>query len=742
MDPDPQSARPDDPTGPTLTGTGPAWPPLPEPVPPPPPWINGRAFPAVWRELLAFSRGGLLAAAKQFPQMRPGRPWPHRPDPDTDADIEQAIAAKLHLALRALPLLAETEVVLIEPPLADLIPDWEEDEAEARYAATGRLRHSPLFLDFEGADGLPASWHAETWPLPLHLRGALCWHAEGMLCVMPFGSVGGVHPWGGSDYHAWARWLFLQKEPEQWPMPGPGDFLTRADGEVLSWVDAEQDSICAHHGALAYNLCRRTLRVLQLLENVGGELVEPRLERALRRRAAREGQRIARVPGRFPTVAADQPLEAAVIAAQDAARCVVPKTHARLEQAHALWHEALDAYHDHEQFVTKLNALIQALRTVTWVLQKEFSNSDEFKSWYRPWQDMLKADRRLKWALEVRTQVEHQGDLETSSVAEVRVMAGGWSTPVAELEVDPTADAAEIVRRLQLTGLPEPVRKDGVVEVERRWILPELPGEEVLEVLAHCWGALARVVAAGHQARGQTMEDCAFSAEPTCGAEPLLLHPTARWPCMAASREAPTRRRNLATGIPYELEVRTLQRPPPFDEQLARERYRIDEWQAPPAEEDLVTRGTAFHQFGRRVLVADRYHLPIAWLLREGAPVAQTAMHPEDQRDKAMMMHRLAVDADRMGADELIFTTEVWEAPLVGPDDPRFALRPGDRDDRREALATYAIARSRPCHSWRSGFRRDPDGAILLEQAEHHVGEPRRFLRPLLAVWSEWPDES
>jgi hypothetical protein len=742
MDRDPQSARPDDPTGPTLTGTGPAWPTLPEPLPPGMAWINGRAFPAVWRELLAFSRGGLLAVAKDFPQMRPGRPWQHRPDPDTDADIEQAIAAKLHLALRALPLLAEAEVVLIEPPLADLIPDWEEDEAEARYAATGQLSHSPLFLDFESADGLPAAWHAETWPLPLHLRGSLCWQAEEMLCVVPFGSVGGVHPWGGSDYHAWARWLFLQEELEQWPMPGPGDFLARATGEVLSWVDAEQDSVCAHQGALAYNLCSRTLRVLQLLENLGGELVEPRLERPLRRRAVREGQRIARVPARFPTVAADQPPEAAVAAAQDAAPCVVPKTHARLEQAHALWHEALAAYHDPELFVTKLNALIQALRTVTWVLQKEFGNSDEFKSWYTPWQGVLKADMRLSWALEVRNQVEHQGDLETSSVAHVRVIAGGWSAPVAELDVDPTADAAEIVRRVQLIGLPEPVRKDGVVEVERRWTLPELPGDEVLEVLAHCWGVLARVVAAGHQARGQTMDDCAFSAEPACGAEPLPPHPSGRWPCMVASREARTGRRNLATGVPYELEVSTLQRPPPFDERRARERYRMDEWQAAPAEEDLAARGAAFHQFGRHVLVADRYHLPIAWLLREGARVAQTVMHPEDQRDKAMMMHRLAVEADRMGADELMFTTEVWEAPLVGSDDPRFGLRPGERDDRREALVTYAMARGRPCQTWLSGFVRDPDGAILLEEVEHHVGEPQPFLQPLLAVWSEWPDEA
>jgi hypothetical protein len=116
-------------------------------------------------------------------------------------------------------------------------------------------------------------------------------------------------------------------------------------------------------------------------------------------------------------------------------------------------------------------------------------------------------------------------------------------------------------------------------------------------------------------------------------------------------------------------------------------------------------------------------------------------MNPGDQRDKAMMMHRLAVEADRRGADQLIFTTEAWEAPLVGSQGPRFGLPAGERDDRREILLTYAIARNELCHIWSSGFGRDGDGAILFEQTEHRVGDQPPFLEPLLLVWSEWPNE-
>jgi hypothetical protein len=725
-----------------MTGIGPGWPALPDPLPPTPYWINGRALPAVWRELLGFAQRGLVAAAKQFPHMLPGQPWQHRPDPGSDSDIDQAIAAKLYLALHALPLLAEAEVALIAPPLADLIPDWDDGDAATQYAAAAQLPYSPLFLDFEGVDGLPAAWEADTWPLPLHLRGALCWEADGMLCVIPFGSVGGVHPWGGLDYHPWARWIVLQQEREEWPLPGPGDFLARANGEVLPWVEVEGESVCAHQGALAWNLSRRALQVVQLLEHVGGGLVESRLPRPARRRAAREGKRIAHVPARFPTFEGRRLIAPPAISRRAVVPCVVPKTHARLEQAHLLWHEALAAYHDPDLFVVKLNALLEAMRTVTFVLKKEFRNSDEFKSWYSPWERGMRADARLKWARDARNEVEKEGDLETSSVAHVRVLAGGWAAEVTEYEVDPSIDASEILRGLHLGALPAHVVTDGLLEVERRWRTPDLPGEEVLEVLAHCWGALARVVAAGHQARGQNMETCGLTAESACGAEVLPAHPTGRWRCMVASREARTRRRNLATGAPHEIEIVARQAPRDFDEDAARDHYGLQEWEPSPADADLTTKAASLHRFARNVLVADRYHLTIAWLLREGANVDQSVLLPEDQQDKTMMAHRLAVEADRLGADGLILTTEAWLAPLVERDDPRFALRAQDRDDRAEALITYAVARDGPCHTWISAFSRNADDSVVLDEVQHQTAEAQPLFEPLLTMWATWPPDA
>jgi hypothetical protein len=82
----------------------------------------------------------------------------------------------------------------------------------------------------------------------------------------------------------------------------------------------------------------------------------------------------------------------------DAGRpCPIPKTHARLQEAHRLWHQALDLYADSEGFRANLNACIQALRNVTFVLQKEHSSIPNFETWYAGWRERMKSDSIMRW---------------------------------------------------------------------------------------------------------------------------------------------------------------------------------------------------------------------------------------------------------------------------------------------------------------------------------------------------------
>ena len=61
--------------------------------------------------------------------------------------------------------------------------------------------------------------------------------------------------------------------------------------------------------------------------------------------------------------------------------CPIPTTHRRLRDAHTLWHQALEHYHDPETFRANLNAAIEALRNTTFAVQKEKAAFRDFDEW-------------------------------------------------------------------------------------------------------------------------------------------------------------------------------------------------------------------------------------------------------------------------------------------------------------------------------------------------------------------------
>ncbi len=112
--------------------------------------------------------------AKEYPNLAFGSAWRYLPEPDSDQDVDQAVMAKAHLAVRMSSAPLYAQLVGIEPSVAQAEPFPAADEAVLTFAARGELPVSPVFLDLESEAGTPVAWHAETWPLPLHLRAALC----------------------------------------------------------------------------------------------------------------------------------------------------------------------------------------------------------------------------------------------------------------------------------------------------------------------------------------------------------------------------------------------------------------------------------------------------------------------------------------------------------------------------------------------------------------------------------------
>ncbi len=132
-----------------------------------------------------------------------------------------------------------------------------------------------------------------------------------------------------------------------------------------------------------------------------------------------------------------------------------------MNQAHGLWHEALDAYQDPELFLTRLNALLVSLRSVTFVLQKDLRHEDGFDEWYEEQRVQMRADSVMRWLHDARNKVEKQGDLAVSSVALLSI-EGPWHTSEAKvISVEPWQNSSKIARGINVRGLSQPSAPGG-----------------------------------------------------------------------------------------------------------------------------------------------------------------------------------------------------------------------------------------------------------------------------------------
>lgn len=404
--------------------------------------------------------------------------------------------------------------------------------------------------------------------------------------------------------------------------------------------------------------------------------------------------------------------------------CTIPGTSRRLDQTHQLWHEALNGYPDADLFCLRVNSLLTAARSVTWILQRELSHEADFAAWYPPWQGQMKADPVMRWLVEARNMVEKQGDLDLRSTARVSVVASWLPAPITEFEAPPLLSAAQIAAMVDTSDIPDDVRKHGYLLVERQWVTRSLPDQELLEGIAHCVGCIDALVQDAHN----------HYCNQEAGNDSVAAHPPARrLPAMVANRESRSAALHLVTGEIIEIESVTPDMSTAMDANVEERYGRF--WEASPKPPGrAIDQAQVYHEWGKTFLKRDGNHAPFVWLFKEGKPVLMGQMFPEDQQDKMLMMERIAGEVERLSADAIIVSTEAWMALAVPDNDDRRRLRAGERDDRMEAFVTEAVQRGGLSVNLTTMFVRESEG-IVFAQTQTDFERPALSFEPILRVW-------
>lgn len=432
-----------------------------------------------------------------------------------------------------------------------------------------------------------------------------------------------------------------------------------------------------------------------------------------------------------------------LVGQEPGAPCPLAVVHSKFEDAHISWHQAKDSYFDPAVFRANLNACIQALRNVTFALQTKKSQIPDFDAWYARWQERMKADAVLKWLGDARTQVVHQGDLETRSVARVFVIASYLEPPCLEKDVPPHLAPEEIARSVSLGEFPDFVRQNGFLRVERRWIADDLPEFELLDALGYAYGFLSGLVDEAHDRLG-------ISGEIQCGARSQPhdenVQPRhqsvlpGRPRCMLTSQGRFVVHLKLQTGELVEIRnVRKAVIGPGHDFSSVISRYGLSNGDVQHEREGVSPlRGLTitYMNLAKRMLNKDGYLVPVAALLLPDHTLEIIQLQIEERGDKYLVWERVAERVRQNGATGVIAVGEAWTAPF-DPDDPnRYA---GDAPDPHEVISVHAASSDGEILSFVCEFTRRED-QISFGPVEEESGGFVGILQPILRVWGAETD--
>lgn len=184
-------------------------------------------------------------------------------------------------------------------------------------------------------------------------------------------------------------------------------------------------------------------------------------------------------------------------------RCPIPASHEKYTEAHYFISRMINEYHWPEAFRANVNAFLQALRSVTFMLQNEMASVEAFKTWYAEQQEVMKQDPFLGNFARGRTIVVHQGMLNAKSKVEVGLFRGTRLKLAITSDLPATVASEHALKAGVHTFVgslldEEHSAIDEQIGVRREWIVEELGPGEVIALCDRAWSKIGTVLAGAH----------------------------------------------------------------------------------------------------------------------------------------------------------------------------------------------------------------------------------------------------
>lgn len=395
---------------------------------------------------------------------------------------------------------------------------------------------------------------------------------------------------------------------------------------------------------------------------------------------------------------------------------------------HDHWHLALDNYDEPDGFRLALNSLVQALRNVTWVLQKQKAELPNFGEWYPAWQGSVGNDPVMKWVVKARNRIVKESDLEIHSRARVRIEADWLNAAEGIYDVPPRWGHAEIVTMLVSKGAGAIPEGEVGVTIERRWVDRMLPERELLDACAEAYEHLRRVIGAAHAAAGVVECDLGARSRPCVDA-----HVDQPFDCNWFDGDARTLHLDASTLTPYDSRLAPLL---PEDYPLP-DGIDLTAVRSLKIEGDAIAAAPAIYALGKLFLQSDGAVIPADWFMRDDRIIDIRLLGYTDQIGKRLTMNSVAERVRLLNATGLLILSESWLATAPTEE----ALMTGEfvparyRADRLEALNVLAATADGRMRSIVGQFSHEGDEIVFGEATDDDSQGFFPLIMNVLKVW-------
>ncbi|NEB81194.1 hypothetical protein G3I40_39205 [Streptomyces sp. SID14478] len=412
----------------------------------------------------------------------------------------------------------------------------------------------------------------------------------------------------------------------------------------------------------------------------------------------------------------------------DSEPCPMPTAHKRLMDCHAMWHAMSATYMEPDDFRMHLNSLVQGLRNVTFMIQKQKAELPDYEEWYTNFVRDVTPKPLMRWAVKSRNRIVKESDLELLSEAKIRWVANWITKEERKFTFPPRMSSQQMLAAIfSDPGNP----RVGVVTVSRRWVDKALPDYELLHATREIFIELSRLLYAGHAAAG--VESCAMdSRDPACVTSNISVHPLL---CMDINSALRQEHVDLEDGFGISEVVHSITRD---ERQVEKANKRYGTFSVTAT--GPIEAAPQLMKSAQMVMLKDKNHMPMVWSYRDGKIVDMISPNFFDQNGKYLMFHRLADRVETLRADGVVLVIEAWWAPDDKRDAQGLPIPPRDREDRQEVLHVAAATRAGERVSLLSPFSRSESGEIVFGETISGPDEDAGLsaLGPFLPIFERW----